>query len=79
MSFVIGLDRSRRFAGARRSAGEQAQCPPADQGEPVELRGHEESRSEITLPGHLKRNPVEGNRGVPGKEEMDRKCYNLKL
>lgn len=67
MSFVVGLDRSRGFAGARGAAGEQAQGPPADQGEPVELRGHEQSRSQITLPGHRERNPVEGNRGVPGQ------------
>lgn len=74
MSFILRLDRSRGFAGVRGPAGEQAQSSSADQGEPVELWGHEQTRSEITLPGHHKRDPVEGNRGVPGKEEMDREC-----
>lgn len=87
VSFILRLDRSRGFAGARGPAGEQAQSSSADQREPVELRGHEQTRSQITLPGHHKRDPVEGNRGVPAKEETDRECgrklkkssYNQKL
>lgn len=57
-----GRVRPLRTGGAR----EQSQGAPANEGEPVELGRHEQSSTEVTVPGHRQRNHVEGNGCVPG-------------
>lgn len=57
-------------AGARSlgagGACEESQGAPADEGEPIELGGHEQSGTEVTVPWHRQGNHVEGNGRVPG-------------
>lgn len=54
--------RSLRAGGAH----EEPQGAPADEREPVELRGHEQRGAQVTVPGHGQRDQVEGDGRVPG-------------
>lgn len=44
-----------------RGSGEEAEGASADEGKPVDLRGHQQSRTNVTLPGNRQRHHVEGD------------------
>lgn len=54
-----------RWSPGARRAREEPQGAPADEGEPVELGGHEQGSTKITMPWHRQRNHVEWDRCVP--------------
>lgn len=63
VQLILGGDRAPPGAGR---ASEESHGPSANEGEPVDLGGHEHSCAQVNLPGHVERNHVEGNGRVPG-------------
>lgn len=61
--------------GTRGPTGEQAQSTAADEAEPVKLRCHEQRGTQVTLPGHGERDPVERDRCVPEKKKMKKRLH----
>lgn len=62
----IRLVEGGRGPGAR-GPGEEAEGAPADEGEPVDLWGHETEGPHVVLPGSPKGHCVEGDGGIPAE------------
>ena len=53
-------------------AEQQAEGPPADEDEPVELQAHQEAGPQVAGPGHLQMHLVQGDPQVPAAHRRGR-------